>query len=117
MLTCIISAKLDVLVLARVILFIVVHMGLCWICAGNCIDNPQMFQLLPSSTYTEARPFLPLTPCHQQAGSAQEVARGHNHNRLSPTDHRDIQDHMASCLAYKLGGKLARGHCSGTGWA
>ena len=62
--------KLCVLVLAGIelIFFIVVSMGLFWICAENSVDNTEMFPLLLSSADTGSRPFLLLTPSHQQAG-------------------------------------------------
>uniref|UniRef100_A0A8B9YXA4 non-specific serine/threonine protein kinase n=1 Tax=Buteo japonicus TaxID=224669 RepID=A0A8B9YXA4_9AVES len=69
-----------------------------WICAENSVDNAEMFQLLLSSAYTESRPFLLLTPPHQQVGwgctrSWERTQLG----QLTPNDQRDIPDHMTSC--------------------
>lgn len=46
---------------------------------------------------TESRPFLLLTPSHQQgAGGAQRVVRGPS-RQLPPTDPRDIPHLLVSC--------------------
>jgi len=81
-----------------------------WICAGNSVDNIGMFYLLLSSSYTESRPFLLLTPPHQRVGwgctrTWEETRPG----QLTQTDLRDIPHHMMPCSATKLGGGWAGG--------
>lgn len=53
-----------------------------WLCFGSVlksVDNTGMSLLLLSSTYTESRPFLLLTPPHQQvAGGEQKGKMGPN---------------------------------------
>ena len=81
-----------------------------WICAENSIDNTEMFLLLLSSAYIESRPFLLLTPPHQWAGwRCTRRWEGTQPGQLTPADQRDIPYHMASCSAYKAGGKRRRG--------
>ena len=67
-----------------------------------------------SSTHTESGPFLLLTPPHQRGGwGCARSWEGTQLGRLTPADQRDVPYHMMSCSIYKLGEKLARGHCSG----
>ena len=81
-----------------------------WICAVNSVDNAEVFLLLLSSAYTESRSFLLLTPPHQQIGwGCTRSWEGTQLGQLTPTDPRDIPDHMMSCLAYKAGGRRRKG--------
>ena len=81
-----------------------------WIWAENSVDNTEMFSLLLSSAYTEARPFLLLTPPHQRLGWG--YTRSWEATQLgqrTPTDQRDIPYHMTSCSAYRAGGRRRKG--------
>ena len=81
-----------------------------WTCDENSVDNTGMFALLLSSAYTESRPFLLLTPPHQQEGwGCTRTWEGTQLGQLTPTDQRDIPHHMASCSAYKAGGRRRKG--------
>lgn len=69
-----------------------------------------MFLLLLSSSYTESRCFLFLTPSHQwEDWGCTRSWEGRQLELLTPTDQRDILYHMTPCSAIKLGRKLAGG--------
>ena len=73
-----------------------------------------MFLLLLSSAYTQSRPFLLLTPLHQQGGWRCTRSReGTQPGQLTPSDQRDIPYYMASCSAYKAGGRRRTGRLFG----
>jgi len=77
-----------------------------------------MFELWLSSAHTESRPFQLLTLSHQWGGrGCTRSWEGTQPGQLTPPQQRDIPCRMASHSAYKLGGKLTGGCCSGTGWA
>jgi len=59
---------MGVLVLAGLELIYFIVASMFWICAEHSADNTGMFSLLLSSVYTQSRPFLLLTPPHQQGG-------------------------------------------------
>lgn len=73
-----------------------------WIFAGNCIDNSGMFLSLLNSACTELRLFLLFTPLPQQGvWGWTRIWKGTHLRQLTPSDQRDIPDHMASGSAYK----------------
>jgi len=77
-----------------------------WICDQNSVDNIGMFKILPSSSYTESRPFLLLTPPHQQAGwGCTRGWEGTQLGQLTPKDQRDMPYNMMSCSIVKSCGK------------
>jgi len=81
-----------------------------WICAENGVDNKEMFLLLSSSAYTASRPFLLLTPFHQQTGLGCKRSWEKTYpGQLTSTDQRDIPCHMTSCSAYKMGRSRRKG--------
>ena len=66
--------------------------------------------------------FLFITPPCQWAGwGCTRSQEGTQLGQLTPTDQRGIlgilHSYMKSCPAINLGGRLERGHCSGTDWA
>lgn len=52
----------------------------------------------------------------KKAGGAQEVLGERQPGDLTVAGQRNFLYHMVTCSGYNLGGNLARGHCSGTGW-
>lgn len=71
------------------------------VCAGNSVDNSGMFSLLLNSACTGSRL---LTPLHQQGvWGWTRICEGIHLGQLTPSDQRDIPDHIASCSAYKTG--------------
>jgi len=75
-----------------------------WICAENSVDNTGMFSLLLSCAYTASRPFLLLTPPHQQVSSGCTRSwEGTQLGQLTPTDENNIPYHTMSCSACKAG--------------
>lgn len=65
-----------------------------------------MFWLLLSRACPESRPFVLLPSSHQRGdwGYIRNWERTQL-GQLSPTDQRDIPDHMISCSIYKAGGR------------
>lgn len=55
-------------------------------------------------------------PARKEARGAQEVLGGRQPGLLTPAGQRDVPYHMVTGSVYNLRGKLARDHCSGTGW-
>ena len=85
-----------------------------WICAENSVNNTEMFLLLLSSAYTEPRPFLLLTPPHQQVGwGCTSSWEGTQPGQLTPTDLKGYPmpyDVMLSIWSW--GKKKEGGECS-----
>ena len=73
-----------------------------WISAGNSVDNSEMFSLLLSSAYT-------VKAFSAWVGGSTRIWEGTQVGQLTPTDQRDILDHMASCSTYKAGGRRRKG--------
>ena len=76
------------------------------ICDENSVDNTGWEVLRQSQGLFCFSPH----PTSEQAGGVQGVGQGTQPGQLTPTDQRDIPDHMASCSAYKAGGRRKRGH-------
>lgn len=94
-------------------LFLVASVGLCFVFVMKTLLITQMLSLVLSRACTEAfsvpsRPFLLLTSPARRLGETRSGGKtqlGH----LTPTDLRDVLDHVASCPVCKAGvGKEAR---------
>lgn len=75
-----------------------------WISAENSVDIMEMWLLL-SSTCSESRPFQLLTPALRVGWGCMRSLEGTQPGQLTPTNQRDIPDHMASRSAYKAVGE------------
>ena len=95
----------------ELIFFTVAGMGLCF---GFVLKTVLITQgCFLYCSYTEPRPFLLLPPPQQRAGwGGTRSWEGTQLGQLTPTDHRDIPDHMVSCAACKAGGRRRKGGCS-----
>ena len=81
-----------------------------WICAEKSVDYTGVFSLLLSSACTESRSFLLLTAPHQRGGwGCTRSWEGTQPRQLTPTDPRDVPDHMMSSSADKSGGRRRKG--------
>lgn len=72
-------------------------------------DNPGVFSLLPSKAHPVPRPFLLHTQLQGGAGTGARAQEGAQQGQLIPADPKDIPSQMASCSAYKAGGRRRKG--------
>lgn len=87
---------------------------MCWFCVGNCVDNSGNVFVTVEQCWLREKAFSSSHPCHQGGcWGCTGKWEGTQQGQLTPANPRDIPHHMASCAAYKSGGRRRQEDHSG----